>query len=183
MLGKLANWKAVLVIFLMAVVVFNLGLFPWRSARMKALSKQDVGIIDTMFAYAPEQAYQKILAYGDQGRPFYAVTEVTIDLVYPILYNLFLVLMMTLVFRRAFLGDSVLQKLRFLPFVVWASDYAENTCIVILLLSYPQRLDAIAWISSFFTTVKWSLGVASLTLIVMGLAVWLIKRKSRGDSR
>ena len=77
----------------------------------------------------------------------------------------------------------MLQELRFLPFVVWASDYAENTGIVLLLLSYPQRLDTVAWITSFFSTVKWSLGVASLTLIVIGLAVWLIKRKSGGDSR
>ncbi len=183
MLDRLANWRAVLVIFLIAVVVFNLGLFPWRSARLKDLARQDIGIVDTMFAYTPDQVYQKIPAYGVQGRQLYALTELTIDLVYPALYNLFLILTMTLVFRQAFPGQSAWQKLRYLPFAVWASDYAENICIAILLLSYSQRLNALAWVASFFTTTKWSVGIASLGLVVMGLVVWLIKRISGGVAR
>lgn len=174
MLDRLANWKSVLVIFLTAVVIFNLGLFPWRSARLKEIAGRDVGIVDTMFAYTPDQVYQKISAYGVQGRQLYALTELTIDLVYPVLYNLFLILTTTLVFRQVFPGQSAWQKLRYLPFAVWASDYAENICIAILLLSYPQQLNVLAWVASFFTTTKWSLGIVSLGLIVMGLRKWLI---------
>ena len=183
MLDRLTNWKSVLIIFLVAVVGFNVILFPWRSGRMQALAGRPVGIIDTMYAYTPDQVYEKIPVYGDEGRPFYALTEFTIDLVYPVLYNLFLILTMTLVFRQAFPGNSALHRLCFLPLAVWISDYAENTCIVILLLSYPQRLDALAWVSSFFSTTKWSLGVASLALIVIGLVVWWVKRIRVGGSR
>jgi hypothetical protein len=96
---------------------------------------------------------------------------------------LFLILTMTLVLQQAFSGDSVLQKLRYLPFVVWGCDYAENICITSLLLSYPQRLDALAWVSSFFSTAKWSLGVASLVLIIIGLIVRLTKKICAGGSR
>jgi hypothetical protein len=182
-LDRLTNWKTVLIIFLVAVVGFNAILFPWRSGRMQSLAGRQVGIIDTMYAYNPDQVYEKIPAYGEEGRQFYALTEFTIDLVYPILYNLFLMLTMALIFRQAFSGDSVWQRLRFLPLAVWISDYAENTCITILLLNYPQRLDVLAWISSFFSTAKWSLGVASLALIVIGLIVWLAKRIRLGGSR
>ena len=185
MLDRLANWKTVLIIFLVAVVGFNVILFPWRSGTLSGqvlAGQRKVGIIDTMYAYTPDQVYAKLPIYGDQGRRFYALTELTIDLVYPILYNLLLILTMTLVFRQAFPGDSALHRLRFLPLAVWISDYAENTCIVILLLSYPQRLDALAWVSSFFSTTKWSLGVASLALIVIGLVVWWVKRIRVGGS-
>lgn len=182
MLDRLTNWKSVLIIFLIAVVGFNVILFPWRAGRMQDLAGRPVGIMDTMYAYNPNQAYDKISLYGDAGRPFYALTELTIDLVYPILYNLLLSLTMTLVFRQAVAGDSALQKLRCLPFVVWACDYAENACITILLYSYPQRLDALAWVTSFFSTIKWSLGVASLALIVIGLIAWLAKRIRAGGS-
>ena len=183
MLDRLTNWKSVLIIFLVAVVGFNVILFPWRSRMMQDLAGRPVGIIDTMYAYNPDQVYKTIPIYGDEGRLFYALTELTIDLVYPILYNLFLLLTMTLVFRQALAGDSVLQKLRYLPLAVWISDYAENTCITLLLYSYPQRLDALAWVTSFFSTTKWSLGAASLALIVIGLVVWWVKRFRAGGSR
>ena len=51
MLDRLANWKTILIIFLVAVVGFNVILFPWRSGRLQVLAGQkQVGIIDTMYA-------------------------------------------------------------------------------------------------------------------------------------
>jgi hypothetical protein len=179
LLNRLANWKAIVILILIALP-FNLVIFPMRSARLKELSGKSAPIIDAMFAYTPAQVYELVPAYGEQGRQLYAVTELTADLLYPILYSLLLGVLMTLIFRQAFASASFMQKLRLLPFVAALTDYAENITVVTLLLRYPQKLTGVAWAASLFTTAKWVLAGVSLILMVIGLAALLVKKDKIG---
>ena len=175
LLNRLANWKTIVILILIALP-FNLVIFPMRSARLQELSGKSTPIIDVMFAYTPAQVYELVPAYGEQGRQLYAVTELTVDLAYPILYNSLLSLLMAIIFRSAFSSGSQWQKLPLLPLASWLADYVENVGITIMLVSYPQELDALAWITSLFSTVKWTVGGACVILIVIGLAVLLVKK-------
>ena len=98
LLNRLANWKTIVVLILIALP-FNWVIFPMRSARLQELAGKSISIIDVMFAYTPAQVYELVPAYGEQGRQLYALTELTVDLVYPILYNLLLSLLMAIIFR------------------------------------------------------------------------------------
>jgi hypothetical protein len=175
LLNRLANWKTIVILILIALP-FNLVIFPMRSARLKDLSGENDPIIDAKFAYTPAQVYELVPAYGEQGRQLYALTELTVDLAYPILYNLFLSVLMAIIFRGAFSSGSKLHKLPLLPLASWLADYLENAGITVMLLSYPQELDALAWVTSFFSTAKWTIGGASAVLIVIGLVVLLVKK-------
>jgi hypothetical protein len=175
LLARLANWKTIAILILIALP-FNLVIFPMRSARLKELAGKSTPIIDVMFAYTPAQVYELVPAYGEQGRQLYALTELTADLVYPIIYNSLLSLLMAIIFRGAFSSGSKLHKLPLLPLASWLADYLENVGITTILSSYPQELDAVAWVTSFFSTVKWTVCGASAAMIVIGLVVLLVKK-------
>lgn len=173
-----ARWvrpRTLLVLILLALP-FNLLLFPRRSATLVELSGIQKPIIDTWFAYTPEQVYQVLPALEEQGRQLYAISELSLDLVYPLVYNSFLWLAITLVLNKTFPRQSRIQKLALLPAAVLACDYAENILLAILLWSYPTRHITLAWAASFFTTTKWVLGALAILSIFLGLARYIWQR-------
>jgi len=173
--ARLANVRSLVILFIF-LLPFNLLIFPARTARLKELSGIADPIFDASFSYAPDVAYKLIGSLTEDGRRLYAITQVTVDLVYPILYNLFLTALMAFVFARAFPTGSPMQRLPLLPYATLLADYAENICLVVLLLAYPAELTALARLASLFTTIKWAFGITSAALILIGAAVWLFKK-------
>jgi hypothetical protein len=80
-LAHFATGKTIGVLFGLVLVINGL-IFPWVAERITAGS-QDIGPIDLLFSYTPEQVLGMVHAYGD-NRTFYAVSELTIDVIYPI---------------------------------------------------------------------------------------------------
>lgn len=132
-----------------------------------------VGLLDVIFLYTPDTAYDVLTAYGAAGRDYYLSVLFPIDLVTPILMNLFLSLTITLVLRRAFPPDAPVHRLNLLPVVAMAADYLENGAIVALILAYPARLDGVAVAAAAFTAVKFIATFASALTLAFGLAAWL----------
>lgn len=164
-LTKLATGRWVIV-FLLLVVAFNFAL-RWIYPSFPTL--------DIQSSYSPEKAYQLLDSYGEAGRQEYLVTELTVDLVYPILLALLFGPLMLYLFRRVFPADSVWQRLPLLAPLAMLVDYLENTSIVIMLLNYPRRLDLLARAANLFTVGKFGLGYLELILILLGLLGWLGK--------
>jgi hypothetical protein len=168
--------RALLFLILLALP-FNLLLFPRRSSYLVELTGDQHPIIDTWFAYTPEKIYEILPAYGESGRQLYAVSELTLDLAYPLIYNSFLWLAITLVFQKAFPSQSRSHKLAYLPVAVCLCDYTENALIAALLLGYPRQLNLFAWAASFFTTGKWLMGILAVLSILAGLGIWFFRSR------
>ncbi len=175
-LARLATGRNIL-ICLGLFIAFNAIIFPMAGSRIQALSG-GVGPLDLQFSYTPETAYEMLTAYGE-GRMFYALIQVTADVVYPVVYTLLFSLLLTYLFQRGFPGNAALQRLALLPFGAMLADYLENIGIVTLLLSYPAQLPAVAQAASLFTTLKWLSVGAVLALVVVGLAALALKRLYR----
>jgi hypothetical protein len=191
LLEQLAIWKVILVVFL-ATMAFDLFIFSGRTRELRADSGLANPILDYRFSYTPDQAYSVMKSLKSEGRQVYVTTSATEDLVFPLLYNLFLVLTMTAVFRAASTpsfqtsstNTGVISKIQKntvsglfkqaarLPLIVLFSDYAENICLIILMLNYPNRLDWLARLSSVFTSLKWSLGLLCVVFITFGFVLW-----------
>lgn len=131
--------------------------------------------LDLQSSYSPEQAYQFIESYGEEGRQYYAIIELTLDLVYPILSALFFSTLTIYFFRRVFPLSSFWQKLPLLGPIVMVVDYLENAAIVTMLLNYPSRLDLVAQAANLFTVAKFALSGLELILILVGFIGWLGK--------
>jgi hypothetical protein len=175
-LDRLATGRNVL-IFLGLDVLFNALILPAAQKRIEAASG-GLGPIDLVFFYAPQKALEMVAAYGEAGRAFYRLVELTADILYPLTYAFAFGLLITWLFKRAFAGTSFLQRLNVLPFVAMAFDFLENAGIVTLLSLYPAQPAAVALITSLFSAVKWALAFASIALILVGLAGWLARKIS-----
>lgn len=172
---RLANRRIIPIVFLL-LLPFNLFFFPQRSARLRELSGLPVPIIDVLFTYTPEKVYGMIAAYGEQGRQEYVATQVTLDLAYPLVLNLFFILVLISVFRRAFPDNRKMQALALLPLLAMLADYLENAGIVAMLLLYPQQPPALAQVSSLFSSAKWVLVIAVTLLFLAGLGNILFQK-------
>jgi hypothetical protein len=178
LLTKLATGRLV-ILFLFLVIAINVFLLPAIYPRFETLDMQS--------SSSPGKAYHLIGSYGEEGRQYYALIELTLDLVYPILSALFFSSLTIYLFRRVFPLDSFWQKLPLLGPIVMIVDYLENSSIVTMLLNYPRRLDVLAQAANVFTVAKFLLSYLELILIVIGLVGWLGKtvyarvRRGTGD--
>lgn len=162
---KLANGKVILLLlflFLLANFFVIQAIYP------------NFQTLDTLSSYTPDHAFQLISSYGEQGRQYYAVIEVTLDLIYPIVTALMFSLIIFYTFKRAFPSNKWILYLSLAPYTVLMADLLENVCIVSLLLIYPQKSVLLAQISNFFTIVKFSLAPLQL-LFVIGVIGWLVQ--------
>lgn len=172
------------ILLLVGLYVAMVGaILPLAQARLQAASG-GVGPLDLRLSYTPAEADAALRAYGDVGRHFYLLVELTLDVLYPVVYALFLSLTLTYCFRLVLPAEHGLLRVALLPLATMIVDYLENAGLVTLLVNYPRSLPAIAAVASVLTTVKWTLAIASLTAVVVGLAAVVVKRvRSRGPAK
>lgn len=163
--------KGWLVLALMLLDMFFMGfIMPLIGGLMKG----GTGLqepIDLQFFSTPAKLFGMVESYGEYGRPFYRNVELTVDIIYPIIYTLAFGLLISWLFQRGFARDSKMQKLNVMPVGMWLFDLLENLGIVTLLSTFPAQLTAVAWLTTIFTMVKWTFAGASMLLIVIGLVM------------
>lgn len=149
---KYSNGRIILALFVLNII-FPAVVFP--------LFQGDTANVplDLQFSYSPEKAYQLLAQYSVQELKMYRILELTGDVIYPIVYGFFLSL---LIFK--FRKNSLLVLI---PLLAIVADLFENTGIVILISSLPKQLNTVASITSIFSSLKWSLIVISILLIVI----------------
>ena len=127
--------------------------------------------LDLMMFATPAKIFGMIERYGEFNRPFYRNVELTVDIVYPIVYLFFFGLLISWLFQRGFASNSPMRKYNIMPLGAWFFDLLENIFIVTLLSIYPSQPIGLAWILILFTTVKWLFAGASILLILVGLVM------------
>ena len=91
-------------------------------------------------------------------------TELTLDVVYPLVYSFLLAVILTLLFRHKSYKPAWWVTL--LPFVSGLFDYLENGAIVGLLTTYPAQSPALAMLCEVAKLAKWlSFGLVVILLL------------------
>lgn len=170
--SKFHSWaKGWLVLALVLLDMFFMGfILPL----VGGLTKGGTGLqepLDLQFFSTPAKLFRMVESYGEYGRPFYRNVELTVDIVYPVVYMLAFGLLISWLFQRGFKPDSQMQKLNVMPVGMWLFDLLENLGIVTLLSAYPAQWTAAAWLTTIFTMIKWIFAGASMLLIVIGLVM------------
>lgn len=160
-----------LVLALMILDVFFAGfLLPLVQGMMQG-GQGGIMPLDLMIFAMPEKIFDMIKQYGEFGRPFYRNVELTVDIIYPIVYLFFFGLAISWLFQRGLDSSSSMRKLNVMPLGAWLFDLLENLVIVTLLTMYPAKPTALAWLLFLLTTVKWLFAGASILLILYGLVM------------
>lgn len=163
--GKTVLWFAILYILFPAYLLKN------AEERINALAGKKVGVIDLTFGFDPQRALQMVADYGDEARAYYAKIEMTIDVVYPVVYAFLFGTILSLLYRH-----TQYKWVNAIPFVTMLADFIENINIVMLLKNFPEQSVNIAAMLEVIKLFKWiSFGVIML-LIVCGLIMKLMKK-------
>ena len=120
-------------------------------------------------------------AYGEQGRSAYILARFTFDVIWPIVYTLFLATSISWLFVRGFPQESRWRLANLAPVLGMFFDYLENLSTSWVMFSYPLTSPVVAWLAPFFTATKWIFVNGSFVLLIIGLiaALWHAKKSRR----
>ena len=125
-------------------------------------------LLDAVPAFTADSIYQRLDAYGDVGRKNYSFRNVTVDILLPLSVLPFLFLLMLRAVTAVPVGRFVRATLLSVPLVYVIFDLLENSIVLVLLSSYPERLDTLAMNLPYATIIK---RIASLLAIGVPLMV------------
>ena len=120
--------------------------------------------------------------FGVEGRSYYIRSRFTFDVVWPLVYGVFLWAGIAYFGRP--LRDSVRHTHSFaryapvLPLLAVLLDFLENSSASLVMYFYPDRLPVVSALTPAFTFTKWvsvNLSFAALAI----LATFFLVRKSR----
>jgi hypothetical protein len=166
------GWVAlsVLVVFLL----FTVFVLPGQSSRTEA----DTGggsSPDMSFYYTADDLYQMAEAYGEEGRQAYVRARFTFDLIWPIVYMMFLCTGISWVYHRAFALSTLWQRANIVPVLGMLFDYLENISTSVVMIRYPRPTAGVDILAAVFTLVKWIFVNGSFVLLLIGMAVGAVR--------
>ncbi len=174
------GWVALagLIVFLL----FTAFVLPAQTAGADIISKE-VGSPDMSFFYTSDDLYRMAETYGEQGRAAYIRARFTFDLIWPLVYTLFLSTAVSWTFKRALISESRWCWANLAPISGMAFDYAENISTALVMYRYPTTTLMVATIAPFLTAIKWIFVAGSFVLVIIGITavIWQSIRKHLGE--
>ena len=137
---------------------------------------------DMSFMYTSDDLYQLAQAYGEGGRMSYIKARFSFDLIWPVVYMIFLTTAISWLFQRVFWMGSIWQLANLVPLCGLIFDYLENIATSIVMIRYPNPTAVVDFIAPIFTLTKWLFVGGSFILLFLGffVGIWqLISRKIR----
>jgi len=172
-LARFATGWLILAAF--AVMAFCMAvLLPGAEAAIKASGAS--GPIDLLFFPSPAQSYSIVEALGEAGRASYRLTELSVDVIYPLSYTLFYSLLITALLQRTLDRESRWQLLNLLPFGALVFDLLENIGIVSMLSIYPAQPAALGVYTLAVNGIKWVFAGASIVALLFSLGVFVWRK-------
>lgn len=165
--------KSWVVVFALLIFAAFTGLVLPAQARESEGYAGDAGSPDTSFFYSAKNLYETAERYGEEGRSSYVRARFTFDLVWPLVYTLFLCTGISWVTGRVFREGSLWREANLVPLFGLLFDYLENLSTALVMIRYPGETPAAAVAAGLFTVVKWALVSASFLLLLAGGAVGL----------
>lgn len=181
-LNRLHGWatRRNILLALAVFVVINAGILPVAGARIEAYSN-GVGPLDLRPGYTPAEAYASLSAYGAEGRQFYLLVELTVDLLYPVVYAFVFSLTILYCLREVLPAGHILFRAALLPWVGMLADFVENAGIAWMLLNFPSQLDSVAVFTSTVTLIKWLFTFSAMAATAAALIALVVQRiRARG---
>jgi hypothetical protein len=154
--ARVATWPAVALLFLAFLACTQA--FQWRQ---KALG-HDHELLDVRRWYTPGEAQKLLDDLGPAGRRTYAVTQLTLDVVFPLVYG---ALVAALTVR---LYPPGCAWLLLAPALAVTADLLENVTTAYLAWTFAGPASGVAWAAAVFTLTKSAALVASLGVLFVG---------------
>jgi hypothetical protein len=159
---------AALIIF----VLFTAFVLPKQASQAESGSGNDKSP-DMSFIYTSDDLYQLAQAYGEVGRISYIKTRFSFDLIWPVVYMIFLTTAISWLFQRVFRKGSLWQLANLVPPCGMILDYLENISSSVVMIRYPNPTAVFDILAPIFTLTKWLFVGGSFILLLLGFIVWI----------
>ena len=161
-------------------VLFTVTVLPAQADRAKEYAGGGP-TPDTSFFYSASDLYRWAEAFGADGRSDYIQARFTFDLLWPLVYTVFLATLLSWLLVRAVPATSRWRLLNLLPVLALLCDYAENVGASIVIARFPSNTPVLADLTTVFTMLKWiSLSAAFALVPVVGVIA--LVRRGRTDT-
>ena len=169
-LERFATWQVVALLFILFILCAQ-----GFELRRKAFGYENTAL-DARRWYSPDEARDFLGAIGERGRRIYIATELTLDILFPLVYGALFAALIIHVYAR-----QTARSLVLVPLLTALADVLENITAAYLAWQFDGQASPIARVATVFTAVKSGLFVLSLGLILLGAlaAIW---RTSRSPS-
>jgi hypothetical protein len=169
-LSFVATWPVVALLVVACVICVQGFLL-----RMKVLGPENE-IPDAQVWYTPAKLRDMMDRLGERGRTVYAVTTMTLDVIFPLVYGGLFAALIAHVYR-----PPAARVFAAVPALAVAADLAENT----LASYYAWNFDGAAWpllarVATTATALKYVLFILSLVVITAGGLKCLASRPADG---
>ena len=181
LLNKITNFRLVLLLML-TFSVFSAYLLPSYQDKMNQIAGKEAVVLDTRINYSLADVNVVFTDMGVIGRDFYKSTIIPVDMVYPIIYGLFLIILLLFLLKKITVIDSKLMFLSLVPIFAVLFDYWENINILNLLATYPNLNPQDVVHGELITRLKWSFASISI-LLVLALSIIVASKKIRTVAR
>ncbi|MCB9080619.1 MAG: hypothetical protein H6555_02800 [Lewinellaceae bacterium] len=157
------------------VIITNTILFPFFGAKMDPAGQQTP--LDLQVGFSKAVAEETLAAYGAQGREVYFLTELTVDLIYPIMYAVFFGLLLLRAAKRAQVAPTgFAYQLIALPFVAALGDFIENAALVTMVQQFPILGNTAVLVANAGQLLKWAAIIVSVLCL---LSWWVVGWQKR----
>lgn len=166
---------------LLFIGLFNAFLLPILPSLLWQSQITIDNILDLKFSYSVDEVYILFDEIGFQGRKDYKLSTLLIDMPYALIYSFTYAF---IVFKLLKINDSLKYKFYvFIPFGIGFFDVLENIAIITMLISYPIKLNLIAIIASYATSIKWIFALLTVVVILSNIFIFALKTISQKTSR
>lgn len=155
-------------------VVFNIIVFPFFKNLMNTSAQQYM--LDLFFGYSREEAFLFLDGIGEDGRSVHLIATFAADMIYPVVYTIFLSFLLSFLLKKLSITEGFFSYLIFLPFVIMAFDFIENSAIIAMLVSFPEITEAMVKAGSFAGIAKWC-STGFVLIVVLMLCLTLLTKK------
>lgn len=130
---------------------------------------------DQSFIYSGSQLYGLAERYGEAGRRTYIQLRWTFDLIWPVVYTLFLVTW-TIKLVEYTSSKSWMKYLVALPIMALLFDFLENIGATIVMARYPLESGIVQVITPIVTFIKWITVLGSFLLLLLLIVIVLTSK-------
>ncbi|PKO19133.1 MAG: hypothetical protein CVU39_00855 [Chloroflexi bacterium HGW-Chloroflexi-10] len=162
---------------LAGLVIFVLFLILVLPAQSQKASRETGGAVspDMSFVYTPADLYRMAESYGVEGRVAYIRARFTFDLIWPLVYTLFLGTALSWLVSRVFSLGSRWRWLNLTPLLGMLLDYLENISTSLVMFRYPQQTMVVDFLAPLWTMLKWLFVNGSFGLLFILGCLWIIR--------
>lgn len=176
-LQKYATGRLVLQLFIITTIVY-LVIVLYSIPEVVKLAPEMKLFDMSPGGYDPIYAEELLRSIGPAGRETYIKLQLPIDFVYPGLFAITYSLMLVWLFGKRIDKKSKTYLLAAVPALAGLFDYFENFGIILMLRSFPTVDPAVVRISSLFSIAKSTFTIAFYIMLLFGLLLLLVKRKT-----